>query len=237
MGGRIEPESVAAFGRNIQVEHSDEVERINSFDCFEYIIVLTKILGASESKEFKILTISHECRHLIQELRIKDNHSKYIVLKRYFDLILNRYFKSESECYLKELSNKIYRNMPTDYDANLFSKRMAFKICREEKVNEFLDEKIKECRIKLLHTRFDSPGIVDEAISLTYWEYIKAINIKVSFDYAREFEEIWNTYDCPIKKEIEIISSKGEEQRDKFEKDLLKAYNFLKNISQTERDS
>jgi hypothetical protein len=117
--------------------------------------------------------------------------------------------------------------MPSEYDAFQESKRIAFKICGKVKTEKFMDDKINEHKNRLIYTLCDSDGFSDQVMKLTYWEHIKAINVKEVFDFKIEFSDIWNKYSQAINTEIKGIIGKSGEQRNEEEKDLLEAYNFL----------
>jgi len=200
--------------KDFQNNYTDEIKKIKNFSSFEYVIYLSKRVGESDCEIFKILTISHECQHIIQDLKIRNIILKAIVLKKYLKL----------KC---RFSNEVYRNLPSEYDAFRESKRISFIICSRENVENFLDKKIKCYKNRLIYTSPSSNGINNEASNLTYWEHIKAINIEELFDLDREFEKIWAIYEKDIKKEISRISRIQTNERKESEKDFLEAYKFL----------
>jgi len=209
---------------SFQKEYDHEVKKIKDFSLFEYVIYLSGKLGEEESEISKILTVAHECKHLIQDLGVENSLLKDLLLKKYFKLKC-QYPNKHYRTILNR--NMFYRNMPSEYDAFRESKRMAFKICGKENTEKFLDHEINEHKNRLIYTRCDSAGLSDEIVKLTYWEHTKAINVKELFDFKKEFGNIWNKYNQAIKTEIKKISGKSGEQRNEKEKDLLEAYNFL----------
>jgi hypothetical protein len=207
---------------SFQKEYENEVKKIKGFSLFEYVIYLSGKLGEEDSEISKILTLSHECKHLIQDLDVEDGYIKDMVLRKYLRLRCPDW-------------NQVYRNMPSEYDAFRESKRIAFKICGKEKVEKFLDDKINEHKNRLIYTRCDSTGLSDEVARLTYWEHIKAINIHECFDFKEEFNKIWNIYGRIVRTEIGEINKKCEEELSGSEEELIQAYNFLMSKSLTEK--
>lgn len=200
---------------NFIKENACEVKKLRDFSSYGYIVYLSRIIAEDESEISRVLTISHEVRHIVQDIGLENSHLKDIVLKKYLRMRCLNYF------------NEVYRNMPAEIDAFRESKRIAIRIYGEDKVEAFLNEEIDQHRDRMVRTCPDSPGHNDEIEWLSYWEHLKSINIKDNYDFRSEFQGVWKMYGPLIEEEVGRIRLKQEDERIDLEKSLLEAYGFL----------
>jgi len=193
-------------------DFSFEINKISNLSDYKYIIYIAKKTAEDDCEIFKSLTFAHELQHVLQDINFNCIRLRASVLHEYF-------------CLKGILTPKIYREMPTERDAFIKSKKINYKIYSKDDINAFLDNKIHEIENRIKITR--PKGVNTELISKTYWENIKDLAVDSNYNLEDEDKKFWKEHEENIEKEIIIIREKVK--LEVKEKEFLDAYeNYLK---------
>jgi hypothetical protein len=180
-----------------------EIKKISNFSGYKFIIYISKEIAEADSEIFKSLTIAHEFQHVLQEeVYIRGITNKDILLKKYLRL--------------KDLFNFInYLNHPTEIDAFTKAKEITNSLSGEKEVEDFLEKQISKWDSLLSKTRNTSSREKWDK-EKQYWQYIKNLNVKKSYDLGNEYEKLWNRYQTKIDEDLLSVKSNIEENKIDF---------------------
>lgn len=110
--------------KDFKIKFQDEINDIDNFGFFKYIIYLASDIGHCKNKIFKNFTIVHELQHILQDIYLKNINKKNSVLFRYYRL--------------KKFNTN---ELPKEYDAFRKAKLINYKIYGKKEIDNFLSSK------------------------------------------------------------------------------------------------
>jgi len=175
---------------------------ISKFSDFEFIVYVTRKVRERDNKIFKVLTIAHELKHLIQVINFRDIYYQSSTLKAYFWM----------ESKFKNELNELYRKMPIEVDAFRKAKLIAMKISGKSGVDNFIKKEIE-----------NAPSEIDKG----YWNNIKDLDVGRSFDLQKEAQKFWDKYEDELYSKKDELEKKSKFcELDIKEKKFLEAFEF-----------
>jgi hypothetical protein len=209
--GTLKIKGTAEFEQFID-KIGDENIDISYFKTFKYLIYLASNIRECDNKIYKIFTIVHELQHILQDINFRCERLRTAVLRKYFSL--------------KGIwTNEIYRQIPTERDAFIKSKKINYRISGKKEVDTFVENKICELESKI--TRASSSSDPTKIIEgkKSYWENIRYLNMDNSYDLRDEFGKFWKKYEGDIEKTRRSLKEKREGyELDDNEKEFLYTY-------------
>jgi len=192
-GAFIIKDSSENYAQLIDILEKDNINNIIEIRTYQFIILISEYIFDCEDKEEKILTIAHECQHYVQHIVHSSSFEK---ARKIF-----RLYKTKGI-----LDNKIYRNLPSEKDAFMEAKKIAYDLCGRPKVDAFLDKKIRALQNKI---KTASPSINKEIIlelenDISYWHLLSSLDIDNCYNFDEEMDELWKV----CEKEINFESRK-----------------------------
>ena len=188
--------------------YSHEIESIENFSRFEFIIYISSKVALCDNEIFKGLTIAHELQHVLQHIKHKLSIKQARILKKYLKL-------------KNEWTTEKYRNFPTEKDAFRKAKKICYAAFSEQEVDDFIEEKIESLETKINTYKSPPEDLKENKI---YWEFIKEIHPEDDYKWDWWIDNDWSANEKKIKEEIDRL---------KEEKNLLLAYeDYSKTLSE-----